>query len=198
MPRVFFLHPGEWPLTGDESDYADESHLPSGWYWQSDGMPLPIGPFASQADATADTASDECPECGERGALVETDDERVRVCSACWSSMLDHGHENVGHDEPIEACPRCSVDEWVEQLARSFARELEREIGRDALRSVVKRNAESNIPGACASHDFCDSSMVMDAVFADLANRPADLESDTDRERMERAWSIARAAGFWI
>lgn len=50
MARVFFLHPGEWPLTDDASDYGDESHLPSGWYRQV-GDDMPVGPFASRESA---------------------------------------------------------------------------------------------------------------------------------------------------
>lgn len=73
MPRVFFLHPGEWPLTDDATDYADDSHLPSGWYRQ-EGNETPSGPFASRESAEAGCATaweagcaPPCPDCNSEG-----------------------------------------------------------------------------------------------------------------------------------
>jgi hypothetical protein len=52
-------------------------------------------------------------------------------------------------------------------LARAFARELHATIGASDYAEVLRRNATPEYDSACASHDFCDANMVMDAAFRD-------------------------------
>lgn len=87
MARVFFLHPGEWPLT-DASDYADGSHLASGWYRQN-GDEAPIGPFDSReaAESEEPTAwmlgcAPPCPSCDSIGPRHADDCDVCRTCES--------------------------------------------------------------------------------------------------------------------
>lgn len=61
---------------------------------------------ADAARAAAETFRGvNCETCGERPATCEVDG--YTMCAPCWRAALSHGHENVGHDEPIPGCPDC-------------------------------------------------------------------------------------------
>lgn len=53
-------------------------------------------------------------------------------------------------------------NEVIQRVASTFAQCLIDEIGVDNVMEVNRRNKLPQYHGCCASHDFCDSNMVMD------------------------------------
>lgn len=100
-----------------------------------------------------------------------------------------------------------SSDDWADILAhivaRQFAIEIKKDISPDEMRQVAARNKTPEYAGIiCASHDFCDANMSMLAAFENLLQRSPLREeggmSDEDTALWSEAWSIAKAADFWI
>jgi len=108
------------------------------------------------------------------------------------------------------------MTDQIETIARAFAAtittacaELDAENGQ-AIGSLVleinTRNAKPEYAGCCASHDFFDANMAMDAAFQQVTGRETLLISDTatDEEKeaeaalWNAAWNMASKAGFWI
>lgn len=68
------------------------------------------------------------------------------------------------------------------------------------LSTIDSRNAElaKTRPGACATHDYCDANMVMDAAFHAVLRREPSVESDGDMDLWNSAWNLAKADGFSV
>lgn len=84
----------------------------------------------------------------------------------------------------------------IEPLAKDFARRLVIEIGLANVAEANKRN-KTYSDGACASHDFCDANMVMDAAFKAVVGRETG-DTDEDLKLWANAWDMAINHGFWI
>ena len=84
----------------------------------------------------------------------------------------------------------------TELLAKAFALRLVDEIGRDKVAETNERN-KTYSDSACASHDFCDANMVMDAAFTAVMGREQD-GSDPDMKLWATAWDMAIDHGFWL
>lgn len=83
-------------------------------------------------------------------------------------------------------------------IATTFAQHLLREIGTNYYLCVLRENAIQNrkLPhnGACASHDYCDANMVMDAALASHGSLWSDGHEDDDAAQQEvrhRLWNEA-------
>lgn len=87
----------------------------------------------------------------------------------------------------------------VEKLADAFVVEIRAEVGFFDLIAIDRINAERN-DMTCATHDFCDANMPMDAAFTKVFGRsilPEDGEmADADCDLWNAAWSRAKALGF--
>jgi hypothetical protein len=87
----------------------------------------------------------------------------------------------------------------TEQLALAFAVELRQSFSDYEWHEMRLRNAEIGA-GACASHDFCDANMVMDAAFAKVMGVEALVTDEHDNVEMpawhtsiwNAAWAIAK------
>jgi hypothetical protein len=87
----------------------------------------------------------------------------------------------------------------TEQLALAFAVELRQSFSDYQWHEMRLRNAEIGA-GACASHDFCDANMVMDAAFTKVMGVPAfEITDEGDTHHPEwhvdiwnAAWAIAK------
>ena len=90
-----------------------------------------------------------------------------------------------------------------EALAKAFSKQMRATLTADQLRDVNERNALSTSEHACESHDYCDSNQVMldalEILGIDVENDPAAWDmvfSDEGMGLLNKAWNIAKAAGF--
>lgn len=90
-----------------------------------------------------------------------------------------------------------STVEQPEILARKFSQLLLAEIGRENLITVIERNKTISA-GCCASHDFCDANMVMDAAFKTVTGKKINTQKDEAVELWNQAWDIARTTQFYF
>lgn len=90
-----------------------------------------------------------------------------------------------------------STDDWQEViahiLARAFADSIERDLSADELAEVKRRNATAEYgAGICATHDFRDANMTMQAAYiATFGIDPLD-DMDAATPVWNRAWHIAK------
>lgn len=92
--------------------------------------------------------------------------------------------------------------ELTGRLASAFAcvlREWATDSEWETMREVNRDYAQSEFyDGCCASHDFCDANMAMDAAFVRVLGRPAALECNEDGTEhpdfalWDAAWNIAK------
>lgn len=108
------------------------------------------------------------------------------------------------------------MKDQTETLARAFAaniREACEDIDREndnpvgsLLLEINNRNARPDYVGCCATHDFLDANMAMLAAFEEVAGRElatisetaTDEEKGADSNLFNAAWTLARAACFWL
>ena len=85
----------------------------------------------------------------------------------------------------------------VEQVASAFGRLLRETIGIN-INDVIARNKANEGDNACASHDFCDANMVMDAAIKECTGVEASdhLNDDAVLALWNAAWNVAKANGF--
>lgn len=82
----------------------------------------------------------------------------------------------------------------VARLAAGFTAELKRTLTPAEWAEMVSINRDDPIywqGGACASHNYCDSNMVMAAAFETAFSREIDLDSDDDLDLWNAAWNAA-------
>jgi hypothetical protein len=70
-----------------------------------------------------------------------------------YTDMLDAALRHAVQHKPSIPC--------VPLLAHAFIVELRKALTAGQFAAVVRRNKNSNDPGCCHSHDFCDANMVM-------------------------------------
>lgn len=81
-----------------------------------------------------------------------------------------------------------------EALARAFVRILRETLGDEDYAKVVALNAAELNPDVCASGDFCDSNMVMDAAFKEFGVDPLEYgytEEDGMSQEVCDLWNSA-------
>lgn len=81
-----------------------------------------------------------------------------------------------------------------EALARAFVRILRETLGDEDYAKVVALNAAELNPDVCASGDFCDSNMVMDAAFKEFGIDPLEFgytEEDGMSQEVCNLWNSA-------
>ncbi len=93
------------------------------------------------------------------------------------------------------------AQDQVTAIAESFAEVVRRWLSREDFAVMKARN--ETMPcyagdGACASQDFCDANMAMDAAFRQVLGRAPNLvgesddEVDADCALWNDAWALAR------
>jgi len=80
------------------------------------------------------------------------------------------------------------------KIAREFSAMVRKELAND-LPEIIRRNNSPEYMGACATHDFTDSNLIMAESFESVMGREFD-SSAQDSALWNRAWDIARVAGF--
>ena len=87
----------------------------------------------------------------------------------------------------------------VKLLSMAFTYHLIKELEFGAIDEINKLNATEEYKGCCASHDFCDSNMVMVDALETLGYKEASLDVDWTEEiltLMNRAWGRAKKLQF--
>lgn len=84
-----------------------------------------------------------------------------------------------------------------DELAAEFAKLLQQGLEPWEWDEMQRRNAQPGYADdICASHDFCDSNMVMLAAFEALHKRPMVMDDtaagEIDRALWNAAWSVAK------
>jgi hypothetical protein len=82
----------------------------------------------------------------------------------------------------------------IEDLAHAFVKELRAVLGDEDYVRVVALNAAELNPDVCASGDFCDSNMVMDAAFKTFGVDPLEYgytEEDGMSQEVCDLWNRA-------
>lgn len=83
----------------------------------------------------------------------------------------------------------------TETLAGTFAGVLRGWLNDHEWSEMRRLNAtDADYAGdrACASHNYCDANMAMDAAWLMVAGRHADTASEADTALWNRAWAIAK------
>jgi len=90
------------------------------------------------------------------------------------------------------------------KVAKAFSQKLQEEIGREKVLQVVDvnrgRRAANPKDSSCASHDFCDANMAMDAAMRETLGLEEYqmMEDDSGLDRVwNTAWDVARENVFW-
>jgi hypothetical protein len=103
-------------------------------------------------------------------------------------------------DSDPDALPLFMSDHWSEVfaflLARRFAANIHEVLTDDQLNTVNMRNRAASNANTCATHDFCDANIEMDAAFSSLMGRSFDCDSADDALLWNAAWDMAKRAGF--
>lgn len=89
-------------------------------------------------------------------------------------------------------------EERVTRVAAAFARRLRDRLTEREMEEVVRRNGRATSPHTCASHDFVDANMVMDAAMREVCGEDlvGDAASEWAAELWNAAWAAAKAADF--
>lgn len=87
-----------------------------------------------------------------------------------------------------------NFDSKIPALARAFADNVLAALGKDKVDKVVSINSASH-PDTCATHDFCDSNVMMLEAMESIgiAFDPADADQ---ADLINRAWTLAKVWGF--
>jgi hypothetical protein len=84
----------------------------------------------------------------------------------------------------------------VRKLAGKFSEALLQEVGEETLAEINYRNSLPEHRWRCATHDFCDSNMIMAAAFYELRGYEIEFIDHEDMLLWGAAWSLARADRF--
>ncbi len=97
------------------------------------------------------------------------------------------GRAFLAHKESIDAA----------RIARIFSALLHDRLGPAIMAEINRQNRARCWPsGACASHDACDSNVLMGTAFEIALDRPARPDSQSDADLWSRAWDMAVMRGF--
>lgn len=95
----------------------------------------------------------------------------------------------------------------VTDLAKEFSAVLKEWIGTINLRKVIDTNRADITASWCASHDYCDANMAMDAAFTKIMGREfiffndehpeTEQQNGEDTDLMNAAWTLAKENDFY-
>lgn len=83
------------------------------------------------------------------------------------------------------------------ELSNEFSTICDATFTRDEYRAIVDANKRHGLSsGICATHDYCDANMLMDAAFTKVMGREADVSNEDDALLWSVAWTISNASDF--
>lgn len=84
------------------------------------------------------------------------------------------------------------------RLAQAFGEQVQTAFGPAQFREICYLNKSSHASTSiCATHDFCDANMLMEAAFQATFGRESDVADEADAKVWSDAWAIAKAAEFF-
>lgn len=89
-----------------------------------------------------------------------------------------------------------SQQQSAKTLAAAFAAHIRANLTAEQLAEVVRLNATPEYSGCCATHNYFDANDCLDFAWQEVFGREMDLQSDADMAIANRAWDLAKAAGF--
>lgn len=89
-----------------------------------------------------------------------------------------------------------SREAQIHAIAEAFADRIHDATTEDEFAEIKRLNATEDYKFACASHDFMDANIEMDAAFCEVMGRDADAGSYEDAEVWNRAWDMAKSG--WL
>ncbi len=81
------------------------------------------------------------------------------------------------------------------RLAQTFHGIVRRELP-EHLERIDRLNSEPSYTGMCATHDFCDTNMLMAEAFERVVGRESDVSAHVDVALWNKAWNVAKLVGF--
>ncbi|KZL17664.1 hypothetical protein PsAD2_03000 [Pseudovibrio axinellae] len=83
------------------------------------------------------------------------------------------------------------------ELSRPFRKEMAASLPSETLLEIDRLNSTPEYEGCCASHDFIDANMVMDAALRKRGERFQTNHDNYETTALRnRAWSVTREQGF--
>lgn len=98
--------------------------------------------------------------------------------------------------------------ELINQLSDEFSRLIVASFTPDQLAETIAKNHTPDYAGCCATHDYCDSNMVMNEAFENVMNREFIFFDDEKPETQEQhredchlfdsAWILSKSKDFAV
>jgi hypothetical protein len=95
----------------------------------------------------------------------------------------------------------------VTELAKEFGAVLKEWLTGEQMLQVISTNREDINASWCASHDFCDANMAMDAAFQKVMGREfvffndeqpeTEAQNGEDTDLINAAWTLAKKNDFY-
>lgn len=148
----------------------------------------------------------------EVSALMKSDIDDVQAASAlvrmgastsqATAAVRQRGYFAKEYDADLVRLSRAANNPVLKmRVARSFSAGLLKRLGKEKMAEVVRRN-KTGAGGTCASHDFCDANMVMDAAMGEHGYGSGDWPDSaylTDHaELWSAAWDLAKENDFFV
>lgn len=123
---------------------------------------------------------------------------RFTVVHEDWNRIAEGMEVNATlyHGDSWEEATAAAESKVVAMLAAMFSRLIREDLTTDELREVRRVNAERNDPMSCATQDVRDANMIMLEAYEAVMGDELDTESELQAAIWNRAWDLAKAAGF--
>ena len=88
----------------------------------------------------------------------------------------------------------------VEKLSKEFSKVLKSWLMKKQMAEVIRKNdtPEYKTGGLCASHDYCDANMAMDAAWKKVVGKSINFQNNTQVSLWNKAWTMAKENKFYI
>lgn len=138
------------------------------------------------------------------GAALLRDNKLNEV--AAFNAAADEVREDSGETSETVGAVRYTIgayipadmDKAIAQLAADFSGNLREWLTADQMAEVISRNASETDKNICHSHDFCDANQAMIDQFFLIWKREPLFNLDSDTNAINKAWDIAKTAGFYM
>lgn len=86
------------------------------------------------------------------------------------------------------------MSDQITQIAEAFAEVMRQWLSPTEFDEMKRLNETDPTysGGCCASHNYCDANMAMDAAMRDVLGEAYDIESEDQQKLWNAAWTLAR------
>lgn len=89
-----------------------------------------------------------------------------------------------------------SAKSTYERISDAFSKEVQEALTPEQIAEVIAKNNTDEYQGVCATHDYVDANMLMDAAFKSVTKREIDLQNKNDVELWGWAWNLSKNRSF--